>query len=173
MSEIASQLRKTISGDGHDWRSSPNHLRSIAASGIDRSRRLARPAGPSPLLRQFGLQWRRADRRKPRRPTRPHHRPALCLSGELSGFRQGVGQQIKARRDCSRRAVVFSLAGPGAGSALKGQISRLRGLKRLSGRSQRGDSAWNKTLDHLLSLLMETSIYAANSDLLSSRTGPR
>ena len=28
----------------------------------------------------------------------------------------------------------------------------------LSGRSQRGDSAWCKTLDHLLSLLMETSI---------------
>src|SRR5213080_255246 len=32
------------------------------------------------------------------------------------------------------------------------------GAKRqeLSGRSQRGDSAWCKTLDHLLSLLMET-----------------
>ena len=34
----------------------------------------------------------------------------------------------------------------------------LPSLKELSGRSQRGDSAWNKTLDHLLSLLMETPI---------------
>jgi len=32
----------------------------------------------------------------------------------------------------------------------------LQSLKELSGRSQRGDSAWYKTLDHLLSLLMET-----------------
>ena len=37
----------------------------------------------------------------------------------------------------------------GAESAL------LRSLKELSGRPQRGDSAWCKTLDHLLSLLME------------------
>jgi len=32
------------------------------------------------------------------------------------------------------------------------------GLTGPSGRSQRGDSAWYKTLDHLLSLLMEASI---------------
>ena len=46
----------------------------------------------------------------------------------------------------------FVLAGPGAESAL------LPSPKMPSGRSQRGDSAWCKTLDHLLSLLMETSV---------------
>ena len=45
----------------------------------------------------------------------------------------------------------------------------LRSLKQLSGRSQRGDSAWCKTLDHLLSLLMEAAIYAANRALLRGR----
>ena len=44
------------------------------------------------------------------------------------------------------------LAGPGAESA------PVPGLNKPSGRSQRGDSAWCKTLDHLLSLLMEHSV---------------
>ena len=61
-------------------------------------------------------------------------------------------QNKKTRRDGSRRVSTFV-----------SRWSRRRerpGAKRqeLSGRSQRGDSAWCKTLDHLLSLLMETSV---------------
>src|SRR5580698_6112949 len=55
----------------------------------------------------------------------------------------------KTRRNDPVASQLLQLAGPGAESAL------LPGLNRLSGRSQRGDSAWCKTLDHLLSLLMK------------------
>jgi hypothetical protein len=58
----------------------------------------------------------------------------------------------KTRRDDPVASQLLKLAGPGAESAL------LPGPNRPSGRSQRGDSAWCKTLDHLLSLLMETSV---------------
>ena len=43
------------------------------------------------------------------------------------------------------------LAEPGGKTALSEAL-------RLSGRPQRGDSAWNETLDHLLSLLTESPI---------------
>jgi len=42
----------------------------------------------------------------------------------------------------------------------------------LSGRSQRGDSAWNKTLDHLLSLINGTLNIATESARVKSAFGP-
>jgi hypothetical protein len=68
----------------------------------------------------------------------------------------------KGAAEMIRRAPFLKLAGPGAESAL-GQAQML------SGRSQRGDSAWYKTLDHLLSLLVETLIYPGESRLLRVR----
>src|SRR4029077_19794301 len=63
--------------------------------------------------------------------------------------RQEIRSRQRAPRDFSRRArTSFKLAGPGAEKRLQAK------LPKLSGRSQRGDSAWYKTLDHLLSLLM-------------------
>src|SRR3984893_13786959 len=84
-------------------------------------------------------------------------------SAPSGASRNDVLPNTKTRRDYSRRVPTFVLAGPGAESA------RLQSLKKLSGRSQRGDSAWCKTLDHLLSLLVEISIYAVNRALLRGR----
>jgi hypothetical protein len=76
-----------------------------------------------------------------------------CSDKPLAGLQwpqNASGTKTKKRDgDCPRRVPTFVLAGPGAESAL------LPSRNRLSGRSQRGDSAWCKTLDHLLSLLME------------------
>src|ERR1700682_4586770 len=67
-------------------------------------------------------------------------------------FGPSWNDEKKTRRDCSRRVPTF----------VNSLVQALRAprceAQELSGRSQRGDSAWCKTLDHLLSLLMETSV---------------
>jgi hypothetical protein len=60
--------------------------------------------------------------------------------------------QKKTRRDGSRRVPTFVTRWSRAESA------PMPGSNQPSGRSQRGDSAWCKTLDHLLSLLMEVLV---------------
>jgi hypothetical protein len=94
----------------------------------------------------------------------------LEAQGLLQQFRfsQGLGVAVQGRSaiqtgpaiPTKRRGGIapaasrrLKLAGPGAESALFAKP-----LGRLSGRSQRGDSAWCKTLNHLLSLLVETLV---------------
>ena len=57
----------------------------------------------------------------------------------------------KTRRDCSRRVPTFV-----SRWSRRRERPVAKPHEKPSGRSQRGDSAWNKTLDHLLSLLVET-----------------
>jgi hypothetical protein len=74
----------------------------------------------------------------------------------------------KRRGGFPRRAPILALAGPGAESAL------CEALNRLSGRSQRGDSAWKKTLDHLLSLVYgDLNIDGESIDVKGNAGGPR
>jgi len=81
---------------------------------------------------------------KPRPSTKG--RPNPQAEGKIRSTKDRVHKT--GRGGMPRRAPFLKLAGPGAGNALKAKPIKL------SGRSQRGDSAWNKTLDHLLSLLM-------------------
>src|SRR5260370_32411369 len=60
---------------------------------------------------------------------------------------------------------LLKLAGPGL------RAPRCQALRKLSGRSQRGDSAWCKTLDHLLSLLVETSIRSESRPVKGPKPG--
>ena len=153
-----SHATRPDNGGGHVTQDSHHHLRQRACPCLRSGRRLARCIGPSPLLRQLGLQRRRADRRKQARPT-----PAIaqCLWFLIRSFRQFIsarnnlsGKKRRGGKLPSRPNFFHSLV-----QALRAPCCRASGLTlELSGRSQRGDSAWNKTLDHLLSLLMETAI---------------
>jgi hypothetical protein len=151
----------TANGEGHVTQGSDDHQQQRACTCVDASRRLARRVRPSPLLRQFGLQRRRAHRRNPARPAPAITQRLRFLTEPLSGSERHSGARVSAQRNDSaqkRRGGIapvaprfFALAGPGL------RAPRCQALG-LSGRSQRGDSAWYKTLDHLLSLLMEASL---------------
>jgi hypothetical protein len=71
-------------GEGHVTQASHDHLRQRAGSGIGGEGRLARYVRSPPLLRQLGLQWRRANHRDPARPAPAYaQRLRLLISKEI------------------------------------------------------------------------------------------
>ena len=103
------------------------------------------------LLRQLGLE--RGERIvESRRGKRPR---AQCLR-RLAGQKKGAAGCPVAPNSC--------LAGPGLRAPRCQALSR-----KLSGRSQRGDSAWDKTLDHLLSLVSGDLSISGDSATVKAR----
>jgi hypothetical protein len=129
----------------------PANVTSLKARRNDRDLGSRNSSGPAVIMP--APKGRTYDRC---RPARSHYKKALANRGRphmtvrhtfaISAHVVARGTK-KTRRDCSRRVPTFV-----SRWSRRRERPVAKPQEKPSGRSQRGDSAWNKTLDHLLSL---------------------